>query len=299
MLKTNKTRWETTDSSAFGQVCVIVCFMFVFSMPSRVWLTTRSAHWVNPLGSCTNPAKPNPTFGGSALTAVRADLGSAKLLVFEPGTDVPLWSSWNCKGRNLFLEAKRVSKKRLKSPTSSSIADDATETELMRSFKNRVPREAFAVTWDVIYVSSIAESPHLNIFSASRLAGPDTVIFVDNCQKPTQQAFVKRWLRQEGFSMFDNGHGDVVCRLVGPARVVAGSAAADADAAPEQRHVSSMKKSRKARTNGTSDVRGGDIPVKTPSPVSFVVIMAFLIVYAVSMCQMRQYAMRKSGVSST
>ena len=69
---------------------------------------------------------------------------------------------------------------------------------------------------------------------------------VDACRKPTQHAYVERWLWQEGYSMFYNGHGDVVCRFVEPARVVAGSAIADAAAVSEQGHVPSMKKTRKA-----------------------------------------------------
>ena len=85
--------------------------------------------------------------------------------------------------------------------------------------------------------------------------------------------------------MFYNGHGDVVCRFVEPARVVAGSAIADAAAVSEQEHVPSMKKTRKARTNLTSDVRGGDVLAATPSQVSYLVGTALPIVYAMSIAR--------------
>ena len=81
---------------------------------------------------------------------------------------------------------------------------------------------------------------------------------------------MKRWLWQDGYSMFYNGHADVVCRFVEPARVVAGSAIADSTAVSEQGHVPSMKKTRKARTNGTSDVRGGGVFAATPSQASYI-----------------------------
>lgn len=294
----------------------------LLGLAAQLWLSVKDGRWVNPLGACFDPAEPKPTVGGEALAALRQELGRARLLVFEAGTDAPLWSAWNCRGRTLQLEASEVRRSALNFlPSSSRAGVDRplsvvdNETELMRAFSDRVPREAFAVTWDEIFVSSLGTSPHLNIFAASRLAGPDTSIFVDDCQKPGQAAYVRRWLAQKDARHFDNGRGGVVCRLVGPAasatepvsgRTGAPSARGGAvpaatvtlaaesasGAAPARKPVGTIAATPQVGVAGTAGAKREEVP--PPSPFAVLGLIGLLAIYAVLMSQMRMHAIRST-----
>eukprot|EP00927_Polykrikos_kofoidii_P027423 TRINITY_DN24130_c0_g1_i1.p1 TRINITY_DN24130_c0_g1~~TRINITY_DN24130_c0_g1_i1.p1 ORF type:complete len:325 (+),score=45.27 TRINITY_DN24130_c0_g1_i1:124-1098(+) len=299
MQKLKRKREEFPNPDVICRVVAFFLFVCLCSVPAQVYLTGKKFDWARVFGSCINPAHPTPTVSGSALAAVRADLGYAKLLVFEAGTDAPLWAAWNCKGRTLLLEPHEVPDSTLKNELPYSATGDVNETELLRSFRERVPHEARSVAWNQIVVSATAASPHLNIFAASRLAGPDTVVFVADCQSPMQKAYVQRWLGHSSFSTYDDGHGGSVCRLVGTTEVSSNYSAASAKQGRSPLIRSARDTPLAVAAAGSAEVfpaSGISTEEKAPSePLRVVCVAGVLIVYAVVMCQSRMHVMETTG----
>lgn len=177
-----------------------------------------------------------PSIGGDALPAILSGLGGGKdrLLVFEAGADAAFWLASNCRGETLLVqsdgeelarqsESVRAASRtgRYPPPGGAGVAgadplamvDNAAT--LSRLVQEGLPREAKASDWDEIIVGSSGSSPHLNIVAARSLLGPQTVVFIDSCDKPLQSAYVKRWLVQDGVKMmrYSNGRGGSVCRF--------------------------------------------------------------------------------------
>eukprot|EP00927_Polykrikos_kofoidii_P055473 TRINITY_DN49722_c0_g1_i1.p1 TRINITY_DN49722_c0_g1~~TRINITY_DN49722_c0_g1_i1.p1 ORF type:complete len:307 (-),score=41.63 TRINITY_DN49722_c0_g1_i1:94-1014(-) len=180
-----------------------------------------------PVPACVVPSKA-PRIGGDALPALQRALGASKgrLLVFDPMADAEYWVASNCNGETLLLqglgdigrlsETVRASTKVMAYPKADPLGFVNDEQELRRLTTDGLPRDVLTGTWDAIIVGSSISSSVLNIFSAHRLSGSKTVVFVDSCDKPERKAFVKRWLIQDGVELtrFSNGRGGNVCRFV-------------------------------------------------------------------------------------
>eukprot|EP00927_Polykrikos_kofoidii_P080389 TRINITY_DN7725_c0_g1_i1.p1 TRINITY_DN7725_c0_g1~~TRINITY_DN7725_c0_g1_i1.p1 ORF type:complete len:321 (-),score=54.89 TRINITY_DN7725_c0_g1_i1:28-990(-) len=175
---------------------------------------------------CVIPSK-GPSISGDALPALQRVLGFSKerLLVFEPMADAEYWVASNCNGETLLLQSPgeaivpqsvHASSKVVTYPEADPAGIVDYEEELQRLTNEGLPHEVLTATWDTILVGSSASSSLLDIFSAHRLSGSKTVVFVDSCDNPERSPFVKRWLIKDGveLSQFSNGRGGSVCRFV-------------------------------------------------------------------------------------
>ncbi|MFW2830265.1 hypothetical protein [Sphingomonas sp. ID0503] len=145
---------------------------------------------------------------GAALRGVGS---GARFLVFGCGNDSPMWQAMNADGETLFVEnhAGWLDKVRRSHPdlwieaidypgrtVSSSLPID--EAELAR---HPVPEVLRSREWDVILVDAPAgfkpdlPGRSLSIYWSSLIAGPRTHVFIDDAERPLEEAYTDRFFR--------------------------------------------------------------------------------------------------------
>mmetsp|Transcript_98230 Transcript_98230/g.305854 ORF Transcript_98230/g.305854 Transcript_98230/m.305854 type:complete len:205 (-) Transcript_98230:93-707(-) len=175
---------------------------------------------------------------GPVLDVIGERLGSANFLVFGTGLDSPLWKRANQNGRTYFLENHREWVEGQPGDVQaatvlvsySSRVDTATrdmhDEALLGQFLETLPAEVRRVEWDQILVDGPEGWRRGNpgrgqsIYAASRLAGPKTVVFIDDCNRRLEREYTNFWLLRRGrrLTMYDNGHSGKTCRI-GPEEI--------------------------------------------------------------------------------
>mmetsp|Transcript_102749 Transcript_102749/g.299714 ORF Transcript_102749/g.299714 Transcript_102749/m.299714 type:complete len:202 (-) Transcript_102749:20-625(-) len=170
---------------------------------------------------------------GEVLDAIGERLGAANFLVFGTGYDSPTWMKANEHGRTYFIEDSRgwvdqqprsvraaTAMVSYTSQVRSAEADLHDEAALARLL-GRMPSKLRALAWDQILVDGpegwnpSAPGRGQSIYAASQLAGPKTVIFLDDCQRSVEAMYMNFWLLRRGrkLTTYDNGHGGQTCRI--------------------------------------------------------------------------------------
>jgi uncharacterized protein (TIGR01627 family) len=142
-------------------------------------------------------------------TAIRTRPGCA-LLVFGCGRDSPFWEKLNHGGTTAFLENDpkwaAMARAALATATVYSVQYGTRLTEWRRLLDSpselvmELPAEVSSRHWDVILVDGptghkdTAPGRMKSIYAASRLVASGGRVFVHDCERPAEQAFVSRYL---------------------------------------------------------------------------------------------------------
>mmetsp|Transcript_66910 Transcript_66910/g.207673 ORF Transcript_66910/g.207673 Transcript_66910/m.207673 type:complete len:237 (+) Transcript_66910:75-785(+) len=173
---------------------------------------------------------------GPVLGEICKLLGNASFLVFGTGFDSDFWLQVNKNGRTVFLEnnkqwvpenATAVKNRTFLVKYTSNMQDalrQINNVSMLLDFFMKLPKSVKSVKWDVILVDGPVGSLHMkdtdgkpkkmpgrgqSIYAAHLLAGENATIFVDDCQREVEAAYVKRWLvgkSGQNISTFADGH---------------------------------------------------------------------------------------------
>ena len=153
-------------------------------------------------------------------------------LVFGTGYDSPFWVESNDKGSVVFLEdhadwiefqpenVKKVTTVVKYTSSMSTALEDIDNTAMLEEFyTTQVPKSVKETVWKTILVDApegmpdAPEDMHLpgrgqSIYAAKKLAGPQTTIFVDDCNRDVEMAYLKALLLVDGraLTVHSSGH---------------------------------------------------------------------------------------------
>lgn len=158
----------------------------------------------------------------------RTKKGAVNVLIFSLGFDSPMWLNMNPHGLTRFVELHeewikmqppRVQEHAMRADNRTKMSeawDIRCDYDRLGYFLQANP-ELRSTCWDIIMVDApegLGNGPGRmgSIYAASQLAGPDTVLFVDDCERAVEANYTL-WYLSEGRDLraVDNGHGGVTC----------------------------------------------------------------------------------------
>lgn len=172
---------------------------------------------------------------GTILESMCESLGNANFLVFGTGFDSEFWVKSNPGGNTRFLESHEswvsfqpeevkdvVTVVNYTTRFEEAMTQISDEHILKEFYDKQVPGDVKSTHWNQILVDGPegfrgGPGRGQSIYAAMKLAGPDTVIYVDDCGRQVEQGYIKKYL-QDGREMedFSNGHAGRTCKLAKP-----------------------------------------------------------------------------------
>jgi len=174
---------------------------------------------------------------GTILASICEQLDSSKdsdsnFLIFGTGYDSPFWVDSNPVAKTRFLEHHSewiqfqpqkvkdlVSVVSYTSTMRDSLIKISDKSYLNDFYENQVPQDVKETHWKQILVDSPEgyDTGTVNdqgypgrgqsIYAAMKLASSDTVIYVDDCEREVEMAYIKKYLqRGRTLTKIDNGH---------------------------------------------------------------------------------------------
>jgi len=156
------------------------------------------------------------------------DVG-ANLLVFSLGHDSPMWLALNHAGLTRFVETSKewVAMQQPNIQAVTLLAEYGhhygeaygirCDPDRLGHFLRTMPPTLRRTCWDVILVDAPngwAPGRMGAIYTAAQLAGPHTVVFVDDCERMVESNYAM-WHLHKGRELrsIDNGHGGLTCMI--------------------------------------------------------------------------------------
>jgi hypothetical protein len=191
--------------------------------------------------ACLGTPNSQQQLNGEVVRAVCSHFGKDKsFLVFGTGYDSPFWVDSNPEGEVHFLEdhdewiafqpenVQRIVTTVKYTSSMKTALDQIKDEDMLREFHDtQLPSTISSHKWDVILVdapvgyvdaSGVPTGPGRgqSIYAAHLLAKPTSYVYVDDCNRAVEDAYVQEYFVERGWTKVvheSNGHGGATCVL--------------------------------------------------------------------------------------